>query len=199
MSPLLFNIMMKDFPISNTVQNYIFADDITIVCTHKDPNMLKQNLQSHLNLIAKWTNKWGFKINTNKTKFQHFTYKSISPPLLTLCNSPILYIKEQRLLGVVFDSPRLTWGGHIKSLYVDCTRRLNIMKTFSSINYGASFSNLRMFYTGYIRPKLSYGAAAYSSACKTGIQKLSTIQNSCLRLMLGARRSSPILLDGSRG
>lgn len=192
LSPLLFNIMMSDFPTTPQVDNLVFADDITIMSSNRDPKTVQMHLQKHLNLITTWAEKWGFTINPNKTKMQHFTYRKLDTPNFTLSGKTIDYVKEQKLLGVTFDSPRLTWGPHMRITQADCIRRQNIMKSIASINYGASFNNLKMLYVAFIRTKLTYGAPVTSAAAQTNLQKLSTVQNGCLRLMLGARRSSPI-------
>lgn len=193
LSPLLFNIMMNDFPSSPHVHNLIFADDITIVSRDANPQTVQLNLQKQLDKISNWCQEWGFIINPQKTTLQHFTLRKLDKPLLKLSGNIIQHTKEQKLLGLTFDSPRLTWGPHIRITQADCHRRINIMKSIASINYGASFKNLRMFYLAYIRAKLNYGSSVFASASKTNLQKLCTVQNSCLRLMLGARRSSPIL------
>ena len=67
------------------------------------------------------------------------------------------------------------------------------MKTIASINSGASFNVLRLFYQSYIRTKICYGASALGSMAMTHMKKLETVQNACLRLMLGARKTSPVL------
>ena len=67
------------------------------------------------------------------------------------------------------------------------------MKTISSINHGSSFRVLKLFYSAYIRSKLAYGASVLASMANVHLDKLKTIQNTCLRLMTGARKTSPVL------
>ena len=52
---------------------------------------------------------------------------------------------------------------------------------------------MRLFYIEYIRAKLDYGSILYSSAAATHLKKMETLQNSCMRMILGARMSTPIL------
>ena len=194
LSPLLFNIMLGDFPAVERVRSLIFADDITIVCSGTNISEVSHRIQEQLDKVMVWSRQWGFTVNPTKTKFQFYTKKrNVTAPTLSLCGEQIQYSKEHKLLGVTLDSPKLTWGAQVRSLHADCLRRVNIMKSLSSINYGACFKNLRLFYIAFIRSKLSYGSAVFAATAKTNMEKLSKIQNSCLRLMLGARRSSPIL------
>ena len=67
------------------------------------------------------------------------------------------------------------------------------MKTIAPARWGASHVVLKMFYTAYIRAKISFCSSTFRSACPSTFNKLSVIQNACLRLILGARRSTPIL------
>ena len=67
------------------------------------------------------------------------------------------------------------------------------MKAISSSKWGASLLILRTFYITYIRSKLDYGAVVYDSATEAIKQKLEIIQNNAMRLMIGARNTTPIL------
>ena len=52
---------------------------------------------------------------------------------------------------------------------------------------------LRTFYIAYVRAKLASGSKLYSTASAFDLKKSGVIQNSCLRLIFGALKSSPIL------
>ena len=193
LSPLLFNIMMQDMPLDDNIHIYTFADDITLACSGPHLATVVSIMQTYLDSLGWWFDEWKFTVNSGKTKFQFFTRKRVGPPSLTLCDREIEPVRNQRLLGVMFDAPRLTWKSHVEHLVTNCTRRINIMKSFSSPTWGASHVVLRRFYIAYIRAKLCYCCTAFSIASKTHLAKLNKIQNSCLRLILGALKSSPIL------
>ena len=67
------------------------------------------------------------------------------------------------------------------------------MKVMASTKWGATTKIMRLFYIGYKRAKLDYGSILYSSATATLLKKMETLQNSCMRMILGARMSTPIL------
>lgn len=193
LSPLLFNIMMNDMPRSTNVDLYVFADDITIACTGKSTEFIESNLQQYINKLMSWFGKWKFEVNKDKTKMQFFTRRKIRTPALNCNGTRIERVMEQRLLGVVLDAPRMTLVPHVRYTVADCNRRINIMKTLSSPKYGASHKILQQFYTAYIRSKLLFCPSILADLSKTQKNKMNTLQNSALRCILGARRSTPIL------
>ena len=60
-------------------------------------------------------------------------------------------------------------------------------------DWGADRLMLQRMYKALILSKLNYGVQFYSSAAKTSLKKLDSIQNTALRVITGARNTSPIL------
>ena len=67
LSPLLFAIMINDFPTSTGAEINIFADDSCIWDTGLDIQNLIENLQKSLVCITEWCNTWGFRISPSKS------------------------------------------------------------------------------------------------------------------------------------
>ena len=60
-SPLLFNIMLYDFPLPPIYSKLLlFADDVTIYSKVKRPIRAEVTLQPYLDKVAKWGKKWKF-------------------------------------------------------------------------------------------------------------------------------------------
>ena len=192
-SPILFNLMLMDIPQMDGIQQHIYADDLTVTCSGNDKENIKVKLQQYLNMLVKWCRKWGLKINPKKTYIQMYTRKRVEPPVIRVMHRVLEYKTEHRLLGLILDAPTLTWKKHIEALKISCMQRLNIMKAVASTNWGASKTVLRQIYILYIQSKIDYGSVVYSSAAESTLQKLDIIQNNAMRLILGARKSSPIL------
>ena len=146
LSPLLFNVMLSDLPKHHEIEALVYADDITIACCGEDIQEVRSIMQGYLNEFSEWTEMWGLRINLNKTFIQHYTKKRVPCPVVRIQNRALDYKKEQTILGMVFDSPSLTWKEHIKRLRVDCLRRIDLMKVISSTNWGISTKILRSFY-----------------------------------------------------
>ena len=117
----------------------------------------------------------------------------LQSPIIRLNREVIKYRKVHKLLGLFYDSPKLNWKAHIDYLRVECLKRMDIMKTISSPTWGASSKVLRMFYITSIRAKIDYGAVLYGSAAKTNLEKLEKIQTACIRMILSARKSTPVI------
>ena len=67
------------------------------------------------------------------------------------------------------------------------------MKASSSLSWGADRSILMKIYKATILSKITHGAVAYGSACKSQIDKLEVVQNVGLRIISGALKSTAIL------
>ena len=88
---------------------------------------IERKLQNCINEIKKWTDKNGFTISTNKTVAMHFCLrKSCCNPELTLGDSPIQFVNENKFLGIIWDS-KLTFIPHINYLRKKCFKTLNII------------------------------------------------------------------------
>jgi hypothetical protein len=136
LSPLLFNIMLSDMPQEDGVLIHTYADDITVSCDGEKVNNVRSKLQNYLNTFKTWAATWGLIINPKKTYIQHFTRRKMACPVVQLQGLVLEYKKEQKLLGMVLDSPLLTWEAHVVGLRRDCIKRIDIMKTLSSAVWG---------------------------------------------------------------
>lgn len=192
-SPCLFNIMLHDVPKHPDVKTIIYADDITISCSSKDINTARRTMQTYLNSFTKWLNLWKFKVNPAKCSSQVFSKARTVPNInVRISNQTIADTQCQRVLGVVFDAPKLTFYPHVEYLKEICKGRLNVIKALSSTHWGSSRQALRRVYISYIRSRIEYGCVIFNEFPKKYIQKLNVLQNSALRCILGARMTSPI-------
>ena len=179
--------------VSLPVKGYLFADDLTVFCKGNNISTTEALLQDTITQIQTWTSRTGFKFSQAKSKCICFTKSpnNIPNPTIYLQDKPIETVNNIKILGLTFDQ-KLTWKIHITNLTEDCRRRLNILKTIAYRNWGADYHVLQITYHTVIRSKLDYGAIVYNSASSSVLQKLNTIHNSALRIVLGAYRTSPI-------
>ena len=67
-SPLLFNFMINELEkIQDTVEISVFADDICLWFSHRNPSFIKKKLQSAVVLIEEWCKTWGMHISSSKS------------------------------------------------------------------------------------------------------------------------------------
>jgi hypothetical protein len=123
----LFNIFISDIPQSPRTNIALFADDTTIYSESRNVEATTNNLQDHLNLLAKWCNSWKIHINASKSTAVIFSLRRYStPPPLRFDNDSIPWQPSVKYLGVTIDK-RLTWGPHIASKLQQAYQRLSML------------------------------------------------------------------------
>lgn len=195
LSPVLFNLMLTDIPKSDGIEEYCYADDLTFAISCDSLIEATRLMQKHINLVVRWLESWGMVVSQEKSKsaMQVFSRKRNNATVIRVKNVAIPNGKEQRLLGLIFDAPNLTFGPHIKFTTENIRKRINIMKILASTTWGACRKVMRLFYTSYIRSKLEYGSCIYGYASTTNLEKLNKIQNAAMRMITGGRKSTPIV------
>ena len=190
----MFNMLLSDLPTSEGVTTSVYADDVTMYVTADTMEEATEKLQAAVDTFFNWTTKWGLTLNPTKSAVSYFTQKlSVTIPIITINNVPLKYDKKHKLLGIIFDSPRLTWKTHLEELRTKCQSRLNIMKFMSGTKHGCSRSILLTFYRSYIRSLTDYSLPLYSSASKTLLTKIDVVHSTAARLITGAWRNTPLL------
>jgi len=192
LSPILFNIMVSDIPNSVNVTTSEYADDITIYSVNENVHQAGADTQLMIDKIESWCNRWGLKMNHSKTKAMLFTRKRVNNCNLTIANTPIEFVQQHKFLGMTLDSPCLKWKPHIKILKDSCLLKVNALKCIAHHEWGADRVTLLNLYRTLIRSRIDYGCMFYSSAAETELGKLNVVQNACLRIAIGARKTSPV-------
>ncbi|XP_037531828.1 uncharacterized protein LOC119409038 [Nematolebias whitei] len=142
--------------------------------------------------IELWARQWGFKFSVDKTKVIIFSKKQKTNKIieLKLYNQKIEQVKSIKFLGLWFDE-KLKWNIHIQKIVDKCKRKLNILRCLVGNDWGAERQSLQQIYMGIIRSDIDYGCLVYSSAAKTHLDKLDSIQHQALRLCTGAFKTTP--------
>ena len=133
LGPILFLIYINDIVDQLNCNAYLFADDMKIfnaITTNTD----HQDLQSDINTIAQWTNKWQLKLNVEKCKIMTVGRALLEPPhtyLLPTGNQNgshnLCRVTEEKDLGILIDSD-LQFENHILSKVKTCNRILGLIR-----------------------------------------------------------------------
>ncbi|KAL7635514.1 UNVERIFIED_CONTAM: hypothetical protein RMT77_014583 [Armadillidium vulgare] len=192
LSPTLFSILISDLAkVSPNILAY--ADDIVLYVASSDLHRAQLEMQKVADSLQHWTKQWGLQINPSKSSLSCFTKKRIPfIPSITIDSQIVPQRSNFKFLGLFFDAPHLTWKNHIAYLLDNCSKRLNIMRRVAGTSWGPSTTSLLHLYTSYIRSKIDYGSVLYGSGSLTRLRQLDTIQNTALRIALGAFKSSPV-------
>lgn len=102
-----------------------------------------------------------------------------------------------RVLGVFLD-PRLSWKNHKEALLEKLKQQTNAITCLTGSTWGLPLIQAREVYTAVIRPVMSYASHIWHQPLPNRHHKdplvdaLSTIQNTCLRAVVGGFRATPI-------
>jgi hypothetical protein len=76
LSPLLFNVLMRDMPQAEGVTTSLYADDITMYVTADGVGEAINLLQPAVDTLVAWVNRWGLVLNPQKSACTFFTRKN---------------------------------------------------------------------------------------------------------------------------
>lgn len=194
LSPTLFLVAINDIikDLEKPLKARIYADDLVVFVKGSQARNMSDLLQTFLDNLEKWSLSTGFKFSPTKTNCIVFSKKQTHQMrALKLYNERLEFKSGVRFMGMLFDQ-KLTWKEHIRHLALACNRRLNLLRTLSSRDWGSDQTALLLLYRSLIRSKMDYGSIAYSSASKTTLKLLDPIHNTGIRIALGAFRTTPV-------
>ena len=130
LGPLLFLLYINDMhsAMKHSLVHH-FVDDTNLLCSHKDPKMLRIMMNNDLRSLLTWLCANRLSLNVTKTEFIIF-----KPPRTRLreritlkLNGTTLYeSKKIKYLGLIMDE-RLTWSFHIHELSKKLNRSIGIL------------------------------------------------------------------------
>ena len=176
----------QEFSLAN-LQNNMAAWAI-----QKQEKRAEKFIQTYLDLLFDWCNKWKIKLNPSKTQVRLFTNSNTAKDItLKLGRVPLTVSNEIKFLGLTFDR-KLTWRYHIDNIRHRMWLWINALKGIPGRNLGMQPKTLIHLYKMWIRPIALYGAPAYYHAAKTHINRIQVIQNAALRVALRKNRRTHI-------
>ena len=176
------------------VYRSLFVDDcrVSIVCY--DLQTAETELQNVLNYFEEWCDKTGYSFSTTKTKILICHRKRrIRPPKINLLlkQTPLECVLHYKFLGIILDS-KLTWVPYLKKIKEKAFSNINLLKIISSSKFKTNTENLLNIYKTLYLPQIEYGSTAYHTATVSNLKLLDPIHHKCLRICLGAFRTTPI-------
>ena len=179
--------------LTNDTNASLYVDDFQICFSGQNMSVIERKLQLCINKLEKWSNENGFRFSATKTACVHFCRKRKLhlDPELFLSGNKIPVVDQVKFLGLIFDN-KLNFKPHILQLKEKCKKALNLLKVVSHFDWGGDRKVMLQLYKSLILSKLDYGCFIYGSSPKSYIKMLDPIQNECLRLCLGAYKTSPV-------
>ena len=134
LGPVLFLIYINDIVTDIQASIRLFADDTSLYLIVDNPVEAANTINSDLEKINNWANKWLVTFNPNKTKSTLISKKinkPVHPPIL-MNNHIIEDITEHKHLGL-FLSNDCSWSTHINHIKKKAWARLHLLQKFKFI------------------------------------------------------------------
>ena len=188
LSPILYIIFVNDIPVlqNEGVVTSQYADDIGVWATTHDPITANNLIQKSLHLIESWCEKWQITLSPAKTKallFSRFPTDKQAQISLHLFNESLSLHNEAMFLGAMFDV-RMTWEPEIKRLVEKASKRINLLRSISTLCSKPSPDFLIKIYKALVLPVFEYGCIASINAAEVHMKKLQVLQNCAIRACL---------------
>ena len=186
LGPLLFLIYINDmYKAVKHSSIHHFADDTNLLCSDKNPEILKKKMNEDLKLIFEWLCANRLSLNVDKTEFIVF-----KPPKMSLNSRFILKLNGKTLfesskikyLGIIMDD-RLTWKHHIFELRKKINRSIGIIYKMKNLS---PLPVLLSLYYSLVHSHLNYGICVWGNATKHELSKIFLAQKKVVRIISNA-------------
>lgn len=194
LSPLLYSLYTHDLdhsisPICKVLQ---YADDLAIYMRTNSMEDAKDNLNTALTLLDEWLKDHGLSLSASKSSCVVFSKKRIPPVIeLYVGQALIRQVNGTKFLGIHLDS-RLNGVPHANYISQICEKNVNVLRSLSGVWWGSHPYCQKLLYNAIVRSHLDYGSFLLDPCTKLALGKLDRVQSKCLRIILGAMKSSPI-------
>jgi Reverse transcriptase (RNA-dependent DNA polymerase) len=197
LSPLLFNIFVRNLPAACHANVVQFADDLTNSCSGSNIVDIGSDLAQSFQLTKSFCESLDLVINTDKTQF--IVFKSVGRKIpedfvIKIDDCSLKPATSVKLLGVTLDR-HFTFGDHFDKITSKCRGLLGVLNRATPY---LSRDLLRLAYISLIRSHLEYCSAIFSTASNTQLLKLDVIQKMAARVISGVPRnahSAPLLAN----
>ena len=202
LSPILFILYLSILYASlKSVPGIItigFADDTNIISFGRAAVETTRRLQEAWGHCSSWASQAGMTFQPAKSELIHFS-RAHAADTTPIRLGPTLVQPQQtgRFLGIWLHR-KLSWQPHLKHLKARLTRQTLALSGIAASAWGCTIGRARQLYTSVIRSSIAYGASAYHTPTEPrgrprGIARtLVVTQNSCLRIVAGAFKATPI-------
>jgi hypothetical protein len=196
LSPTLFNLFINDLILEIKVlhKGVNFANDnISILLYADDVAVIAENpfdMQSMLNRIYTWCNKWSLNINFNKSNIIHFRKprSKRSEYCFRLGQNIIRYKDEYKYLGVLLNEHG-KFDLTIEELSKASGRALGALISKFRLSNDMGFKAYQKLYTSCVVPVMDYSCEIWGF--KENV-KCNNVQNRAIQFYLGVNKYTPI-------
>lgn len=185
LSPFLFNLFMSDLPTSVDCLTAQFADDIGILCSALYPTTIIACLQSYVDDISNFCNKWRLRLNPEKTESVFFTRRTSERFLpehgINVLGHDCPWLPAAKYLGVFLDK-RLTFARHVDHALNKTGKVTRALYSVLNRRSRLFIKNKLLIFKTILRPVYTYGCQVWGGCADTHLKKLQVAQNKILKM-----------------
>ena len=184
LGPLLFVVYINDILENVTSDGFLFADDTKLfrAITSKEDAL---HLQSDIDTLEKWSEKWGMEFNREKChvltlgKFENTKHTH----RYELGGEEIEHVFTEKDLGITVDS-ELTYEEHIFNKIRIANAIVGLMRRSFSYLDPSSFKKL---FCAFVRPHLEYAQSVWAPHLQKHIKAIENVQIRATKLVDGLK------------
>lgn len=187
LGPLLFvfyiNDVVKYIP---QINMSLYADDTVFYWGGKDMDSITTKINEAARKFQYWCQMNKLTLNTNKSKIVLYNNRmSVKSENLAIKigNTCLDSVPEYKYLGVILDS-KLQFVSHVNSIKQKISYR---MATLRKVRWTLGYKEALTLYKSCILPFFDQGSLFYNCATVEVLKGLQTLQNKCLRIVVGKK------------
>lgn len=185
LGPVLYLLFTNDIPQSNGVVTATFADDTALLATGPDIQSATNKLQTAVNNVTNWANKWRIKLNEVKSTHVNFTNKKYDYIPVIVSQQTIPHANVAKYLGMTLDA-KLRWKTHVRKKREQLNLKFRQMFWLLGSHSELSVHNKLLLYKQILKPVWTYGIQLWGCTKKSNIKVIQTFQNKVLRSIVKA-------------
>ena len=183
LGPLLWNIYLNDI-LQLIPQAYAYADDVTLSfsCDSQNHAETTQYINSTLDLITGWSNKWQVTFAPEKTQAMLITRRqapNIHRPALMMDGEKMTYNSAINILGIQIDNG-LKFTKHVREIAKKAARKLACIRRIATL---LDANGCYTLYNSQVRSLMEYCPLVWSSCPASYLGLLDRVQDRALRLV----------------
>ena len=196
LSPLLFNLYMRDMPSPpQSVATKTYADDTTILSSGSTIKPICDRINPYLDTLHDWFSERNLQISAPKssaTIFSTFGNEMNETLDIKIKGEVVPTVKNPKILGVTMDCKH-TYKHHTQEVKKKINSKNNILKALAGSTWGQTKEVITSTYKAIGQSSLNYCAPIYTPNLKpSNWENLQTAQNTALRIATGCVKKTPI-------
>ena len=186
LGPLLFLIYINDIVEDIQANINLFADDTSLSLIVSDPAAAGTVLQTDIDKITCWAQKWLVTFNPTKSESLLISRKrtTINHPGLFMSNTEIPSVTSHKHLGIILSNDG-SWDLHIGKSIEKAWKRIGVLRLLKT---RLDRLSLQIIYFSFIRPILEYGDVIWDNFPQGLKDQLDKAQNEAARIVTGCTK-----------